>query len=213
MGNPPTSIYPIENIANETFNYAIRATATLYYWFALETGQIINGGVISNNTTWSGHINVIGSTTISSGGTLNISPGSVILFRNGSKLIVSGSGNLQANGNINDRITFDFISRNSSTQNGLHLSTGTVSLKYCDIKNAHRGVYIIYSNPVTIQNCNITYNTFGIYQAYGSSSNSIIDQNIIKYNYSDGIYIQESTPPKMTKNTIANNGRHGIYIT
>ena len=39
LGNPPTSIQ-VQDIANETFNYAIRATATLYYWFALETGLI-----------------------------------------------------------------------------------------------------------------------------------------------------------------------------
>ncbi len=40
LGDPPTSIHPVENIANETFNYVIRATATLYYLFAVETGLI-----------------------------------------------------------------------------------------------------------------------------------------------------------------------------
>lgn len=39
LGNPPTYLLA-SDVASETFNYAIRATATLYYWFALETGML-----------------------------------------------------------------------------------------------------------------------------------------------------------------------------
>lgn len=39
--NLPSRIV-VNDIAEETFNYSIRATASLFYWFALQTGQIGN---------------------------------------------------------------------------------------------------------------------------------------------------------------------------
>ena len=47
LGNPPSSIN-VTAIANETFNYTIRVTASLFHWFCTETG-LISKITVANN--------------------------------------------------------------------------------------------------------------------------------------------------------------------
>lgn len=54
--------YQVENrifqskIANVTVNYAIRATASLFYWFAIKTGMVSNNNCVTNSGIWSADI-------------------------------------------------------------------------------------------------------------------------------------------------------------
>ncbi len=61
LGLPPSNVN-YQAIADETFNFCIRATATLFYWFALETDMLPNtfvinsfggGKVLANNIEYS----------------------------------------------------------------------------------------------------------------------------------------------------------------
>ena len=51
LGEPPTTVNPSQ-IADVAFVYTVRATATLLYWFAVETGQIPRiSQILSGDTT------------------------------------------------------------------------------------------------------------------------------------------------------------------
>ncbi len=173
-------------------------------------------GTIAQNTTWSGIISVVSPITVNSGVTLTITPGTSIYFSNGASLIVNGE--LTANGS-SGQITFDFVSQNSSTQNGIIInSTGTASISYATIKNAYKGISIdpsTYQSSIensTIQDC---YN--GIVVEYGSKDADLtISNNTIENNTHYGISIANSSygmnsEPTISGNTITGCDSHGIY--
>jgi len=94
LGEPPTAVNPSQ-IADVAFVYTIRATATLLYWFAVETGQIprINQ-ILSGDTTLTDDIEV------SDGSAILVST-DAILNLNGHRIISDG-GIVISNGAVID---------------------------------------------------------------------------------------------------------------
>jgi hypothetical protein len=134
---------------------------------------------------------------------LTINPSSKFYFQNGASLIANG--NLVANGSSSSTpITFDFISPNSTTQNGIkYNSSSSGSLSYCKILNAYNGVYE-NSVSVNITNSAISYCTYGIYLY--SSSPTINSCNI--HDNGTNIYLISSTPT--IRNNYITNGSIGL---
>ena len=184
------------------------------------------GGTLSQNLT------------IPVGETWTFQPGVTITFTNGASLIVNNYGTLTANGTSALPITFDFISPNSTTENGIKFiaptSMGTIN--YCKIRNAYRGIYeyqtvvnitnsaisgctdgiYLYSSSPTIQGCNIHNNSdYGI-STFWSSAN-IQTGNYIKYNNNGGIFCSSSSQPIIGNNStnignyISNNS-YGVIV-
>jgi parallel beta-helix repeat protein len=150
---------------------------------------------------------ITGNITVNNGVTLTISPGANISFPNGAKLIVNGT--LNAQGASSTPITFDFISPNSSTNNGIQFNSGSSgsTISYCRILNAYRG---IYENGVSVNVSNSAMSncTNGIY-LYNASPN--IQYNNIHNNSYAGIYLISSSP-FLHKNYIQNN-QYGVNCT
>jgi zinc metalloprotease ZmpB len=174
-------------------------------------------GNINSNTTWSGIKYVTGNVTVNNGATLTISPGTFIFFSSGSSLTIN-NGALSANGNSSSTpIIFDFISPNSSTQNGIIFNSGSSgTINYCQIRNAYcgifenntsinityssisgctNGIYLHNSSP-TIQKCNIHNNSsYGINMMYSSfSPSAVLIENYINNN-DCGVYCSTNSTP------------------
>ena len=135
--------------------------------------------------------------TISSGDTLTIKPGTVVMFDADSSITLTINGTLLAEGNSSNSITFTSSAANPSTGDWTGIKIyGNASLKYCDIKYANYGVYANQSTP-TIQNCQITNCTNPIY-IYRSNSvsgqPSILNNTITGSGGGDGIHLYESSP-------------------
>ncbi|MBI9070531.1 MAG: T9SS type A sorting domain-containing protein [Melioribacteraceae bacterium] len=89
----------------------------------------------------SGTHSVSNNISIPVGVTLTLAPGTNIIFQNGSTLVINGS--LEINGSSGNEVIFDFVSPNSSTQNGIIVNNGAnVSLNFAEIKNAYNGIKV-----------------------------------------------------------------------
>ena len=119
----------------------------------------------------------------------------------GGSLVVNGT--LTANGGSSSTpITFNFVSPNSSSQNGIIFNSGSSgTISYCKILNAYSGIYENSAN-INLSNSAISYCTNGIYLY---NSNPVIQtcniHNISNY----GIYLISSSP-YLYGNFIQNNG-------
>ena len=141
-----------------------------------------------------------------------------LTFNSSTSLIVNGT--ISAQGTSASNITFDFISPNSSTQNGIIInSTGTASISYADISNAYNGVKITPSSSQSaIQNCNVHDCYDGISVQYGSKDADLtISGNTIQNNTHYGISIINSgygmnVEPTISNNTITGCSSHSIYL-
>jgi parallel beta-helix repeat protein len=167
--------------------------------------QYISGN-ITENTEWSGIVNVLGTVTVNAGVTLTITPGTTIFFNGGSSLYVNGT--LNAAGNSSQRITFD---RNgvSGTWGGIRFnsgSSGTVS--YCDIKHAVYGIYCTGASPTISNNTITNCSADGIYLYNAAPS---IKWNTISNNMGSGVYSHGSPSyVYLYRNTITGNQGAGI---
>ena len=167
--------------------------------------------------------------TIPQSETAVFSPGSYTSFNSNTSLIVNGT--LVGQGTLTKPITFDFVSPNSTNQNGITFNSGSSgTINYCQIRNAFRGIYennvvppinitnsaisgcidgiYLYGSDPVIQSCNIHNNSdYGI-STFWSSAN-IQTGNYIKYNNNGGIFCSSSSQP-----VIGNNSTHiGNYIS
>jgi hypothetical protein len=160
-------------------------------------------GYLIDNETFSGTDYYNWSLTVSSNKTLTVQSGSSINFNNGSTLNINGT--LGVNGS-SGQITFDFISQNSSTQNGINVNNGgNATISNAIIKNAWRGVYIADNRP-SVTNSEFIDCYYGIYfynTNYGGYNQSYITDNIIHGSYI-GIVMYTSSP-YITGNTIYSN--------
>jgi hypothetical protein len=177
-----------------------------YYTFC--AGPIIRNTNIKDNFVFNGNV------TINSGKTLTFSQNTTATFLNGSSLIVNGT--LTANGSSADNSrTFDFISPDSTTENGIKFNSGSSgTVNYCKVQNAYRGIYE-NSESVDITNSVLSYCTYGIYLY---SSHPTISQNNIHHNSYAGIYLVSSPPSTaysviIKNNYIKNNSQYGVYCT
>ena len=181
---------------------------------SMQPGAVINLG--------SGNSFVFnGSTMISGGVILNIGEGTTLTFNNSASLNVYGT--LNAIGIESNPITFDFVSPNSTNQNGIKFNSGSSgTINYCQIRNAYRGIYennvvppinitnsaisgctdgiYLYGSDPVIQSCNIHNNSgYGI-STFWSSAN-IQTGNYIQYNNAGGIFCSSSSQPVFGNNS------------
>ena len=167
-------------------------------------------GSLSNNETWCGSITITGDVTVPSGITLTILPGANLVFQNNSSLIISG--NLISNGISYSKTTFDFISQNSSYQNGIKVNPGgSITISHSILKNAYRGIYFNEAYG-SIDNCEF-YNSYSGIHLY--RTNYTTEDPHISNNYSHdnqfGIVMYYSSP-YLTGNEFNNNWR-GVGCT
>jgi parallel beta-helix repeat protein len=169
------------------------------------SGTLYTNQTISGNFLFSGNLTVPYSTYPM----LTISASSKLHFNNGASLI--SNGNLQANGgSAAGAITFDFLSVNNSTYNGLKFNSGSSgNINYCKVLNGYYGINE-NSASVNISNSNISNCKYGIY-LYGS--NAAVNNNYIHDNTEAGVYLTSSTSPTFLQNNIQNNQTYGVFCT
>ncbi len=169
------------------------------------------GYTVTESLILSGTVQISNNITIAPGVYLYIQPNTKLRFVNGASLIVNGT--LTTGGYSSNMITFDFISPNSSTQNGIKFnsSSSNSELIYCNIKNAYTGVYCNGSNTLpVINNCVISNNTIGIRLNGVLGSNTQFFNNKITNNSYYGIELYNSSPTNMYNDTISYNGYYGV---
>ncbi len=166
----------------------------------------------SSTGTWSGTKALASNVTVCSGATLTVSPGATITFPVG----VSGGygamlniiGQLNAQGNSSQRITFDRIG-NSGSWYGLNLSSScTANINYCNFNDATVGV-TCNTSSATISNSTFFNNYFGIYCNPVTSATQIQYNDIENSSYS-GIYLSNASP-HLKENKIKNNALYGVF--
>jgi len=199
------------NVDNPTYKifYKISSTNSNNKESVLSEYSSINyvTNTVTTNTTLNGDIKVGSNTTVQSGVTLTIAAGSTINFANGSSLIINGYGTLIANGTLSSPITFDFISPNYTTENGIKLTNGSMgTINYCQIRNAYRG---IYENSVTLNVTNSAFSgcTNGLYL---SNSSPTVQYCNFHDNTNAGIYLINYASPNLYNNSMSNN-YYGVY--
>ena len=202
-GNP-TSTYN-----NETFPNGSRINLGAY---GNTSEAALSSNVISQATNWSSDIYVTENISVNSNVTLTIAAGTNITFQNGSALIVNGT--LNVNGISTNKVTFDFIAQNSTTQNGVRINNGaSATIDNAIIKNAYRGIYVnedliltnseikdcqtglyqYYSDVVRVTNSNIHNNRYG---AYLYASNGEFSESQFEYNAIAGVECWNNSSPK-----------------
>ncbi|UCG68809.1 MAG: right-handed parallel beta-helix repeat-containing protein, partial [Thermoplasmata archaeon] len=147
-------------------------------------------GHITSDTTWNASGNpyiVKGDTWVNEGITLTIEPGVVIKFDGYYRLDVEG--NLIVIGNETHKITM--------TSNYLNFS-------HAD----WHGINVKQNGYVHIDNCDISYCSYGIYM-YRSSVNIVKSSNFTGCNY--GIYLYETSNITLINNSILDSA-HGFYL-
>jgi hypothetical protein len=208
---------------------AIRATAGLLYWFAIETGQLqvirvpedyatIGAalGVAGNNQVVcvSGTQSVSSNLIVSNGVTLLLNNGSSLLFASGSRVLVYGQ--LRIEGCSTSHVTIDGqgYSRSGYLYSPIVVASGgTASIQYADFRNAP---YLLtaYNNAgnVSVQNCSFT--NFGtsadakaITVTSASGAVTITCNTITGSNQGIGIYTSSNgTNVTIVDNTITSCG-------
>ncbi|MEM4847839.1 MAG: NosD domain-containing protein [Thermosphaera sp.] len=100
----------------------------------------------------------------------------------------------------------------SNTTVGVELwESSECTIAYNNITNNRDGIFLHYSNGVTVTG-NTIANNGGDGIVLSSSSGNTITWNTIANNGGDGIFLHYSNGVTVTGNTIANNGRNGIYF-
>ena len=141
-----------------------------------------------------GIYNIYKNITVNSGGSIVVKPGAQLKFYNGASLNVNGT--LAAQGISTNKITFDFVAQNYSSQNGIKINQGsTGTFNYTIIKNAYRGIYI-NNNYASIQNSQFSNCSYGVYlyNTNYASTEPIIKNNTFTASGSSGIYCYYSSP-------------------
>ena len=141
---------------------------------------------------------------LNAGETWNIQPGVTLNFVNGNKLVVNGSL-------ISNNVTFNFESKNSSTQNGIVVNTsGDLTINNAVIKNAYRGIYSDAAAP-DIQNSEIYNCEYGLYIKNSNNiyADPIIYDNKIHNNGSMGVYLSNSYA-RIKGNEVYDHSNYGV---
>ncbi len=141
--------------------------------------------------------------TIASNITLTINKGLTLKFASGKKLTINGI--LQAIGTSSQQITFQ---ANSGMWYGIefnHANSGS-QVKYCNIRDAQYGIYMIHTNVFVTGNT-IEQNATGLlFEDYADGA-SIVNQNGVKFNSSYGIRCKTYSDPLLFScNVIRENG-------
>ncbi len=183
----------------------------------------------NKTVVWSGTVQVKKTYTVSKGKTLEIRPGSRILFAKGTSLLVLGT--LKAVGRKGEEIVF--TSADKSTAGSWHElkfdSAGASVLAHCIIENATWGLHSHFTRlllnactisksevglrfqggPLTISNCHFIGNRIGLrsYQGVAQISESDFTDNEI------GIFVREKgSGLKISRSNLYRNSAYNIRI-
>ena len=178
----------------------------------------ITSGTLTSDTYWCGVINITSDITVPQNITLSIFPGTYVVFNNSSSLNVNGT--LTANGTPTNKITFDFMTSNSYSQNGIKINSGDgINLSHAIIKNAYAGITYNIKNgdQYSISNSTIEDCSNGIILEYGNKDGGLTVTNNTLQNIS-GTGIKITNPGygmndevSITNNTLS-NCTNGIYV-
>ncbi|MCD4744710.1 MAG: hypothetical protein K8R58_00245, partial [Bacteroidales bacterium] len=222
--NKDSKIEIITSNSNKVYVIEIPIAGSSIGWPG-QQGNLRNSGVLKHpayfpcdgdTVYWMNTISLAGNNELPEGSTVIIKPGTKIKAHAGSSLIVHGI--LIAEGTEKYPITFtaDINGAVAGYWQGITVPNhSSVSMKYCNIKDAEIGVLFEDYNEVTFSNCCLENNLVGI-GAFNCSP--VIRENIITGN-DKGIGCYNNSSPVLTdliyeehfKNGIVNNTT-GIYI-
>lgn len=182
-----------------------------------------------DSIVWQGTVMVKKTYTVPKGKTLEIRPGTKVLFSKGATLSVKGM--LKASGRKGEEILFTSAKKgaNGSWHEIMLDSAGDSVMEYCTIENAAWGLHShdtrlnlsnctirnsevglrFRSGPLTINNCRFTGNRIGLrtYQGIAQITNSDFTGNEI------GIFVREKgSGLTITKSNFHNNSGFNIRI-
>lgn len=176
-----------------TDNSGIHHFASMPIKIGNAQNTFITSGTLTLDTTfWCGNIDITGNITIPPTKKLRIFPGAHINFANNATLIVQGS--LEAVGCM-----FDFISPNSSSQNGIKIEYGgNAYIEDAYIKDAWRGIYTADREPIinktTFEDCYygiyLDNTNYGGYEQPTITNNTILGSDIGIVMYTSSPYIR-----------------------
>ncbi|MBU0560922.1 MAG: right-handed parallel beta-helix repeat-containing protein, partial [Bacteroidetes bacterium] len=182
---PGTYKIIISAIPRNNSDYGSYAAQPVTKEYIVNYGNVLSGNVIFDE-----------SYTVDYDETLTIEAGSHLTFNNGASLIVNGT--LDVNGTSSNKVVFDFISKNSSTPNGIIINSRAYHypryyypkgiIDHAVIKNAYRGI-LVYED-LTLTNSEITNCTYGLYQ-YNSDYINVRNNNF-HHNDNAGAYLYNS---------------------
>ncbi len=185
------------------------------------SGQVIVGGTLTQNTTYSKQFNpyiVSQNLIVPPGITLTIGPGTILLFSSNTSLTVQGE--LHAFGNVNDSIRFklDTIPINQNPWYALifdnahtvldpegNYVSGTI-VSYATISKASYSVIISGFSGILLEHCKIQESAYGIYMN-DAENNMIRNCTISKTGY--GIFLPSGITAR--NNTFKDNDIHDNF--
>lgn len=189
----------------------------------------INGSLKNKTIVWQGTVKVKKTYTVPKGITLEIRPGSKILFSKGSSLLVKGT--IKAIGQKDKEIVFSSVKKGATgswheimldsagdsemkhciIENatwGLHSHDTRLELNSCTIRNSEVGLRF-RSGPLTISKCRFTGNKIGLrsYKGIAQISESDFTDNEI------GIFVREKgSGLSITRSNLFSNSEYNIRI-
>lgn len=183
----------------KVFNFSL---LLLIFSINLSAQTIFKSGIISTHVEWSDTIKVIGNIDIVQNGELIINPGTFIEFQNQYKISIKSNGKIEANGNVNDSITFICSDKNIGWSgirfDSMQISSDSSIFNYCKIS------YYKYTNRQYSLSGAIDINNYDKIRF----SNCKFSNN---YNWSDGGAILVDSSDIKIINCNFNNNSSGFY--
>ncbi len=167
-------------------------------------------------TLWGDTILINCNITIPSDKTLEIRPGTKIIFQGKYKIVVKGT--ILANGTKNDSIHFTTTSKDQNWQgiwfDQISQINDSSILSYCVFERGYgeneTGVLqIIESSKLKVENC-LFYNNYKCIEL--ENSNIAINSNVFKYNNHNCIVPSANASPVICGNTFMNNALNCIEL-
>lgn len=175
-------------------------------------------GNISTNTTWNADtVKITGDVVILNGSTLNINPGTNVVFQGYYSILCLGK--IRAIGNPTDSIKFaiedttgfanqgtqagGWLNINIQTNSGGVSPTDTNIFKYCSFSHA-KEYAILKSNGevIVVENCSFYHNYTGIWIYLAQNPNQAIIKNNRFYNNRNGaLFLKENCNALISNNT------------
>jgi len=199
-------------------NKLFAGTADDGVWSRPLTEMVSNSvsGLISENTTWSDSVKVVGNITISDGVQLDIQPGTKIVFAGNYDITVKGR--INALGTADRKIKFSPNSANAHWQGILYpenIDNDSSTYNHCIFQNSQSsgngGVFNVQKgNRVVVADCvaedNKSFNNGGFICA--NQSNIVIVNSAIRRNFAQmagGALYLENCTQTLINNTFNNN--------
>lgn len=195
------------NIPGQEYKYAVAGVN--YEGEGLNSNELLETfgellpAIISSNATLDGHYYSNG-TTVNSNVIVTVQDGVDFVFENNSSMIVNGI--LDIAGVSSNKVTFDFVSQNTTTKNGIKINHGgSANINNALIKNAYNGVYVD-EGVIDIDNSEIFNCYYGIHlyrTNYVSYPSSYIT-NTYSHDNEFGVVMYYSTA-HLSNNEFSNN--------